>query len=382
MANNGSTTPLRIVPHGYGRWEDDDDAIGYAKTSSVRVVGTIQMPEDLQLETSEEKLSSEPAEEPLHAQADTDELRATPEQIPVHPLTEIFPVLEGPEFDALVSDIAKHGQLEPIVLFEDKILDGRNRFRACVAAGVVPRFEPYQGDDPLGLVVSRNVRRRHLDESQRALVAAKLETVNHGGNRKADQDANLHVDRSDAAKMLNVSERSVASAAKVLGEGKAELIRAVEQGKIKVSAAAKATELCAELQYQVAEKALAGDAKAARTIIAQALPVRPRAEPLTLMLRREKRINAELRKALEEANADFIALRDPLPAEVVAKAAELAALAADDDAAKDELAALALRYRWRLRDLVAESCQHSESVHPSPGVTNADESASDEASAA
>jgi hypothetical protein len=356
MTNNGSPTPLRIVPHGYGRLEDDD-AIGSARTWSVRIGGTVQMPEVPQLETSEEKLSSRSAEEPPHAEADTDELRATPEQIPVHPLTEIFPVLEGPEFDALVSDIAKHGQIEPIVLFEDKILDGRNRFRACAVAGVVPRFEPYQGDDPLRLVLSRNVRRRHLDESQRAMVAAKLETVNHGGNRKADQDANLHVDRSAAAKMLNVSERLVASAAKVLGEGKAELIRAVEQAKIKVSAGAKATELRAELQYQVAEKALAGDAKAARTIIAQA--VRPRAEPPTLMLRREKRINTELRKALEEANVDFIALRDPLPAEVAAKSAELAALAAaDDDVAKDELAALALRYHWRLRDLVAESWQH------------------------
>ena len=43
---------------------------------------------------------------------------------------------------------------------------------------------------------------------------------------------------SDAAKMLNVSKRSVASAAEVLGEGEADLIHAVEQAKLKVSAAA------------------------------------------------------------------------------------------------------------------------------------------------
>ncbi len=343
--------------------------------------GSVQMPADSQLEmplrekTLNEKLSSGPAEETPHAQADVDE-RATPEQTPVHPLAEIFPLLEGPEFDALVSDIAKQGQLEPIVLFEDKILDGRNRYRACVAAGVVPRFEPYGGDDPLGLVVSRNVRRRHLDESQRALVAAKLETMRHGGNRKG-QDANLRVDRSDAAKMLSVSERSVASAAKVLAEGEGELVRAVEQAKIKVSAAAKATKLDTESQHQVAEKALAGDAKAARTIIAQARRARPRTEPLTL--RAAKAIIPELRKALQEARRDFIALRDRLPDDVVAKAADLAALAAaDDDAAKDELEALALRYHWRWRDLVAESCPHSESAHPSLAVTDADESTSEE----
>jgi len=159
----------------------------------------------------------------------------------------------------------------------------------------------------------------------------------------------------------------------VLGEGEAELVRAVERARITLSAAAKATELCAELQRQVAEKALAGDAKGARTIIAQALPARrPRAEPLT-----QKRINAELRKALEEANADFIALRDQLPAEVAARAAELAALVvANDVAARDELSALALRYHWRLRDLVAESCPHSESAHPSLAVTDADDEGS------
>jgi len=341
-------------------------------TILARVAGPVQMPGDPQLETSEEKLS-EPAEE----------LRATPEPIPVHPLAGLFPVLEGPEFDALVSDIAKHGQLEPIVLLEDKILDGRNRHRACVAAGVAPRFEPYGGDDPLGFVVSRNVRRRHLDESQRALVAAKLETMKHGGNRKPGQDATLRVDRSAAAKMLNVSERSVASAAKVLGEGETELVRAVERAKLKISAAAKATKLGAELQHQVAEKAVAGNAKAARTIIAQALPARPRAERLTL--REARRIIAKLHKLMKEANVDFIALRDPLPADLAAKAAELAALAAaDDDAAKDELAALARRYHWRLRDLMAERDLVAESrlrSESSLALTDADESASDEGSA-
>lgn len=106
-----------------------------------------------------------------------------------------------------------------------------------------------------------------------------------------------------------------------------------------------------------------------------------------MTLRTAKKIIGELHKALQEAKAEFIALRDPLPADVAAKAAELSALAAADDvAANDELAALARRYHWRWRDLVAESCSslqvcpHSESAHPSPAVTDADES--DEGSAA
>jgi hypothetical protein len=125
--------------------------------------------------------------------------------------------------------------------------------------------------------------------------------------------------------------------------------------------------------------------KATRGDGATAPRARPRSKPMTL--RTAKKIIGELHKALQEAKAEFIALRDPLPADVAAKAAELSALAAADDvAANDELAALARRYHWRFPDLVADSCSalqvcpHSESAHPSPAVTDADES--DEGSAA
>jgi len=156
-----------------------------------------------------------------------------------HPLANIFPLVEGPDFDELVADIREHGLHEPIVLHEGMILDGRNRLRACEAAGVEPAFTAYTGDDPISYVISLNLRRRHLDESQRALVAARLEQLKHGGDRKSEhQDANWHLDREDAASLLNVGVRSVARAAEVRDHGAPELVRAVEQGAVSVSAAA------------------------------------------------------------------------------------------------------------------------------------------------
>ena len=100
-----------------------------------------------------------------------------------HPLANIFPLLEGEEFDALVADIKASGLCEAVWLYEGLILDGRNRYRACQALGYDCPTRDYPGNDPLGFVISMNLRRRHLDESQRGLIADKLATLPLGANR-------------------------------------------------------------------------------------------------------------------------------------------------------------------------------------------------------
>src|SRR6476661_7062690 len=122
--------------------------------------------------------------------------------IEFHPLANMFPLMEGAEFESLVQDIKTNGLRETIVRHEGKILEGRNRFRACLQAGVAPRYEDYAGDDPLCYVVSLNLRRRHLSESQRAMAAAKLANFEHGGDRRKSPIGDLNQKR--AAEKLNV----------------------------------------------------------------------------------------------------------------------------------------------------------------------------------
>ena len=186
-----------------------------------------------------------------------------------HPLADLFPLLEGQDFAELVDDIREHGLHEPIVVYEDKILDGRNRYRACLAAGIDPTFTAYTGDDPVAYVVSLNLRRRHLDESQRAMVAAKLATLKLGDNQHSE---GLPIGRS--SELLNVGERTVARAREVQEHGTPELVSAVERGAVSVSAAADVAALPAQEQREIVARGEREILRAAQEIRARKAEMR------------------------------------------------------------------------------------------------------------
>jgi hypothetical protein len=109
--------------------------------------------------------------------------------------------------------------------------------------------EPYLGDDPLAFVVSSNLHRRHLDESQRAMVAARLAHLPKG--LRADHAQICASSQPDAAELLNVGRRSVQHARQVLDHGTPDLQHAVEAGAVSVSAAATVAKLPEEVQAEV-----------------------------------------------------------------------------------------------------------------------------------
>jgi hypothetical protein len=93
----------------------------------------------------------------------------------VHPLAAKFPMLDSDELNALADDIVTNGQQEPCLLDKDgRLIDGRNRLAACEIADVEPRFETFDGDEDaiIALIISRNVRRRHLSKGQQAMAVA------------------------------------------------------------------------------------------------------------------------------------------------------------------------------------------------------------------
>ncbi|WP_394540145.1 ParB/RepB/Spo0J family partition protein [Lysobacter enzymogenes] len=171
-----------------------------------------------------------------------------------HVLCLMLPDMSTESFSALVEDIRQNGQRRDIVLYEGLILDGRHRYRACIECGIEPRYSDYDGADPVAFVVSENVSRRHLSESQRAMVAAKLATLGNG--QRPFTYANLHsspVKRAQAAELLAVSPRMVAKASEVKKKGAPALVQQVEVGKISMHEAEKIASLGPKSQERIAK---------------------------------------------------------------------------------------------------------------------------------
>lgn len=206
-----------------------------------------------------------------------------------HPYANVFPLIEGAEFERLVAGIKRDGfrRDKPVVIYKGQILDGRNRYRAAAAAGVPARMRAYRASDgdPVAFVIAENIDRRHLSPSQAAMAAATFEGFRHGGQRRGAKtgDGDPALARKAAADLFNVSERSVARAAVVRDQGSDELRAAVTQRGLSVSTASELAggldkgEQALLLRMAEADSALAGVGKIdERAILKAASEIRKR----------------------------------------------------------------------------------------------------------
>ena len=163
-----------------------------------------------------------------------------------HEYANLFPMMNKDEFSGLRADMKVNGQLVPIISYENQILDGRNRFRACLDLGAVPIIEDYTGIDPLGFVISTNLHRRHLSSSQRACLALECvpmfreearERQRAGGRSKVRQSIAEAPDErksSQRASKMFGTNRTYVGLAKKLSELSPELFQEVRAGELSV----------------------------------------------------------------------------------------------------------------------------------------------------
>jgi ParB-like chromosome segregation protein Spo0J len=193
-----------------------------------------------------------------------------------HPLTELFPPLEDKQYQDLKEDIRKHGQLVAILTYDHLIIDGRSRFIACEELDIKPVLQEWTGEGSLiALVLSLNCHRRHLNTSQRAMVAAKAKELfveeakqrmlaGKASNPTPGAEEGISGEAAaQAAKLLGVGRTSVYQAQNVRKDGVPELQEAVNKGKVTLTTAA---DLAALPREEQADTLAAGKEAVARTV--------------------------------------------------------------------------------------------------------------------
>jgi ParB-like chromosome segregation protein Spo0J len=166
-----------------------------------------------------------------------------------HDFADAFPLLHGEPLKRLADSIKEIGLLRPIMLYRGKILDGRNRYLACLAAKVTPAFVEFTGDDEAALqhVIAENINRRNMDDDQRALASRRLNELwaklCKTAKRKAKQ-----------VELPKVSDLSAERAERYEEDAEPEVKAAHERGDVPLSVAADIARLEPELQRVAVER--------------------------------------------------------------------------------------------------------------------------------
>lgn len=180
---------------------------------------------------------------------------------PVHRYAKILPLADGPQMWELREDIRANGLVDAITVWQDAkgnwwILDGRRREIICRALEIEPRFETFIGSEAEAkrFVFSKNVARRHLTDTERAMAAADLANLDDGQKKSASPDGE-GTTREEAAEIFNVSPRAVDRAKKIKHDGIPELQEAVKDETFSLSAGADLAAKPAEEQKAAVEQA-------------------------------------------------------------------------------------------------------------------------------
>jgi N6-adenosine-specific RNA methylase IME4/ParB-like chromosome segregation protein Spo0J len=94
-----------------------------------------------------------------------------------HAAAALFPLLEGAELETIVQSMRTHGydKRKPIILYDGKILDGRNRYRSAKLAGVEPNFIEVSVDvNPWLEAWKHNGARRDIEADRKTAIFLKL----------------------------------------------------------------------------------------------------------------------------------------------------------------------------------------------------------------
>ena len=193
---------------------------------------------------------------------------------PINPLAKAFPPLDPAQFEHLLASIRERGLRRPIAVWRGEIIDGVHRLKACIDAGVEPRYEFLDDDeDPYEYLADVNIPRRGMTQNEKALTAHLMSQYSTPGRpRSSDENsANVRsISQGKAAKLVGVSPRLVSYASRVLSSGSkaTPMVQdAVLGWKVKCSDAARVVDLPPEVQNRAMDLVDRGEIKTVKSAV-------------------------------------------------------------------------------------------------------------------
>lgn len=198
-----------------------------------------------------------------------------------HEAANLFPLMNGEEFQSLIADIEANGLRESIWLYEGKIIDGRNRYRACEALKITPTYREWEGNgSAVAFAVSENLHRRHLNESQKAAISldAKAQLAleaekrmksganQHRSPTQTFEEADKGESAAQAAELFGTNRQYVYDAEKIKKEDPA-LLEAVKQGELSIPEAKALAKQPKPKRKKVRERVRRGKARTIKQAI-------------------------------------------------------------------------------------------------------------------
>lgn len=157
----------------------------------------------------------------------------------LHKYCALLPRMMADEYQILKADIKAHGLLEPIVAYEDSILDGRHRYNICEELAVQPAYVQFESlsysGSPLDFVISKH-QRRNLTPDQKAVLADKIANIKNG----------LHMLLTNE-KQLSLSEALIATGA---SKGQVGKLRKIKKDNPRVIERIESGETSINVEYQ------------------------------------------------------------------------------------------------------------------------------------
>lgn len=167
----------------------------------------------------------------------------------------IYPEMKEEAFLSLRSDIEKNGYdfKFPIWIYENKIIDGWNRYKACNELGITPIYETFVGDELQAITfILRTNNRRDLTNYQRAVLSFEFEDFfrniaqdnlktsgeNFGKGLPTLAKAIDKVDtRKELAKIAKVSHGTLDKVKKIQEKAPEEVKAKLATGEVSINAA-------------------------------------------------------------------------------------------------------------------------------------------------